>query len=297
MLRESENVLSFPAFTPDVDYSALNELRPRPNEYFAVLDPPRTLTEGGIRLRALGDGWNDRHTESVQRAEDNYKQKEAEALERIAIYEKDKRSKNAYVLAQMASEIAMAAHATWVELSSPEPPGAALEQRSDAYTIARVGENVPFAPGDRVMIAPYAAHRFQELNGIQDVALVGREDPWEDITALLLNPLTQEWEPVDNWIVAKIDAKTVATANGLTIQQTRRKFLNSGKVMMAGPKSSCIPGERIGIHKDRTIHRPDNTKFFATKHGPWDGLGVLCFREQDSDGTRRVIATIERPSL
>lgn len=285
MLRYGENTLSFPSETPVVDLSPLNEIKPKPGTYWAIMDPPRHRTAGGLLLRVSGDGWNDRNTELVELAEQQYREKEREALERIAIYRKDQRSKKNFTLAQMAAEVAMAAHDRWQMMSEPEAPGAGLEERPDSYTIAKVGAGVPFTPGDRVLIAPYAARRFQELNGVADVVVVGKEDPWEDVTILLKNPLTGVWEPLSNWVAVKLSEKP---SLGL-----KRKFYNHGTVLMAGPDAESCEGDLVALHRDRIIHRPDNSKWFATWHGPWDRQGVLLVREVDSDGVMRVLGTIE----
>lgn len=133
------------------------------------------------------------------------------------------------------------------------------------------------------MIAPYAARRFRSLFGVPDVVMVGREDPWQDVTVLLWDPILQKWAPVDNWIGVQIDVKEREVAT------TRRTFLNSGKVVEAGPWAKSEVGDRVALHRDRTVHRPDDTKWFATKWGPYDGQGVLFVRETDSDGVCRVL--------
>lgn len=287
MLRANENSLFFPAETPKIDLAPLQNLKPFPGEFFAVLDPPRTKTKGGVLLHAHGDGWDNRQVQDLEAAEADWDTKSDEALRRMAEYEKDPWSKKAKTLAFMAAEIAMAAHERMERLQDSESSGAAMEERPDAYTVARVGAGVPLSPGDRVMIAPYAARRLQEYNGVPDVCLIGREDPWGDITILIQSPLTNQWEPLANWIGVKIDRKesTVATV--------KRTYLNSGVVMLAGPAAESAPGDHVALHRDRTLHRPDDTKWFATHHGPWDGQGILFVREVDSDGRRRVLGTIE----
>lgn len=287
MLRAGENVLSFPSEVPAVDVSALSRLKPRAGEYFAVLDPPRERTDGGIMLRVVGNGWDDKHTEAVSRAEKDWSDKCEEALRRIAISKADPRSLNAKQLAVMACEIAQASYAFLQKVQDPENPGAGLETRPDSYTVAAVGDGVPLSPGDRVMIAPYAARRLRNLFDVPDVVLVGREDPWGDITVLIYDFIEKVWEPLSNWVGVQVIAKKRG------VETTRRTFTNLGKVLVAGPDASVAPGEFVALHKDRTVHRPDDTKWFASKHGPFDGMGVLFVREADSDGVRRLLAVIE----
>lgn len=286
-LRTGENVLYLPAEHPKVDLSPLFHVKPRPGEFLAVMDPPRSRTHGGILLDTRGDGWNDRHTEGLDRAEQDFINASLAYGEALKIFRavpnpshQEKRAIDALW------EQAISAAERFDKYSEPEPPGAALELRPDSYTVAAVGSCIPFAPGDRVCLAPYAPRRLQEWCGVPDVVLVGLDDPWEDITILVWNPLLSRWEPVSNWIAVQIAVR------GSGVATTRRHFHNYGKVLMAGPLAESREGETVALHKDRTVHRSDDTKWFATKFGPWDDLGVLLVREVDSAGERRVLGTL-----
>ncbi len=293
MLRPGENILNFPTETPQIDLSPLSNLSPRKQEFIAVLDPPIERTPGGVYLRSIGDGWTDRHAQGCQAAEDKYRALEQDALERIAIYEKDKRSMKAYRLAYMASEVAQSAYWTWQAMIEPENPGAAMEHRPDSYTVAAVGKDLPIVPGDRVMVAPYAARRFENVNGIADVVLVGREDPWDDITIMIWDKVYDMWLPLSNWVLVELMAKTVAKFDGMQLVTTKKRFYNQGTIMMTGPDTTVKCDSVVALHKDRTVHRPDNTKWFATRNAPWSKTGRVLVREVDSDGERRVLGVFQ----
>jgi len=295
-LRAGENCLFFPAQTPEIDLSPLAGIKPRPGEFWAVLDPPRTKTEGGILLRDDGDGWSNPGVEPEDKLQDAWEDALSRATTAIHFYRRDRNSLKLRARAAMLSEVAMHAYEKWMAAQSakdPESPGAALTERSDAYTIARVGEGVPLVPGDRVILAPYAARRLKDLSGVKDVCLVGLDDPWQDVTILLLNPLSKVWEPVDNWIGVKIAKRERAMVNGKEIQSVKKSYHNYGEVACAGPGAESKVGQTVLLHRDRVIKRPDNSRWFGVKWSPWDNQGLLFVRESDSEGFRRVLGVIE----
>jgi hypothetical protein len=289
-LRAGENCLFFPAETPDIDLSPLNELQPRAGEFWCVLDPPRHKTAGGVMLRVDGDGWSNPGIETEEKLWEHWQESCKRAAEAIAIYRMDKRSFRAKTRAHMLAEIAMQAYEKLMAAqmaSDAESPGAGMENRSDAYTVARVGEGVPLTPGDRVILAPYAARRLKELNGVKDVCLVGLDDPWQDVTILLLNPITGEFEPMDNWIGVQIAERE------FTVASSKKSYHNFGTVKFTGPNAESKRGQVVALHKDRTVKRPDDTKWFGVKWSPYDGQRILYVREVDSSGFRRVLGVIE----
>jgi len=293
-LRAGENCLFYPAETPQVDLSPFRNLKPFPGEYFAVMDPPRKKTRGGVLLDARGDGWSNEAIDTEDQLQQAYDEASSRALVAIERSKQDPRSFKLKTRAMMLAEIAMSAYEKLVKADKAqdaESPGAALETRADAYTVVASGDGVPFTPGDRVMLAPYAARRFKNLFGVPDVVMVGREDPWQDITILLWDPIQERWAPVDNWIAVQFDVKA------RDVLTTHRKFLNSGVVRDAGPWAQSKEGDRVALHRDRTVLRPDDTKWFASKWGPYDGQGVMFVREVDSDGVRRVLGRFEEASV
>ena len=288
MLRPGENVLYFPVDHPKVDLEPFKQLKAKPGEYWAVLDPPREKSAGGVHLLCLEDGWSENPLDVDEgRAEEAYKDAVIELQQWSKVCRESTRVTHSMRRKwDRLYETAVAAHEAYIRVIQDKGPGAALEERPDSYTVVSVGEGVPFTPGDRVMLAPFAPRRLQELFGVPDVCLIGYDDPWEDITPLVWNPLNQTWELTDNWVALKIHREEVA------VEVVRHKYVNIGTVLSAGPKAESLLDDTVVLHRDRTLHRPDDTKWFATKYGPWDGLGVLLVREVDSEGERRILGTL-----
>lgn len=287
-LRPLENVLLWPSQVPDQDLSALYGIRPRPNELWAVLDPPRTVTDGGVHLRAEGDGWGNRSIDTIEKLGEDWERWREKALRAIAVSKADPRSLKARKRARSVSEIAQYAyyklHAA-LAAKDGESPGAGMELRPDAYTVVAAHESVPFVRGDRILGAPYSARRLKTLFGVSDVCLFGRDDPWEDIVPFVWNPLNSEWELTSNWVGVKLDQK------GYSVEFHRKTYLNSGKVVVHGPEAESRCGDHVALHRDRTVHRPDDTKWFVCRMSKFDDSGTIFVRERDSDGVQRVLAT------
>lgn len=284
MLRPFENSLLFPSCHPAVNLSPLLGIRMAPREFLAVLDPPREKTAGGILLPNMGDGWTDRHESYREEAENAWEFYKVEAEHAMKESEKDPMSLDKRRQAIMLCELGVAAYQAMMDYQDIKSAGAAMNLRSDAYTIASAGAGVPFMAGDRVIIAPYAPWRFKEMLGVPDVCVVGVDDPWEDIVTHVWNPLHKRWELVSNWVAVKMDVLSRQIKTGW------RTFNNWGTVMDVGPDSQLLHGQKVVTHSDRTRLRPDNSKWFVPKFSPYDGEGIVFVRECDSSGERRILA-------
>lgn len=288
-LRTLENVILWPSETPAHDFSPLSAIRPRRGEFWAVLDPPRTKTDGGIFLRAEGDGWQNAGIDTIDKLGENWDRLCEAALHAITVSKADPRSHSAKKRAFYLSEMAQSAYQKLqaaLAARDAETPGAGMELRPDAYTVFAAHESVPFTKGDRILAAPYAPRRLKNLFGVPDVCLLGRDDPWRDIVPFVWNPLTSEWELTANWVGVKLDQK------GYSVATHRPKFLNSGIVVLKGPEAESSLGERVALHRDRTIPRPDDSKWFICRMSKYDGTGTVFVRERDSDGVQRILAVI-----
>lgn len=296
MLRPGENILNFPSEHPVVDPAPFQGIKPLPGEYWVVMDPPRETmpvlgadgsVAGNIHLRAMGNGWDDKYAMEYDAAEKRWDDLQKEALEAIAIYRNDDKSFDAKRRAHMLAEAAMAAHDTWKQMRKPYEPGAALEQRADAYTVVKVGEYVDLEVGDRVIVAPYAARRIRSLFGVNDVGVVGKEDPWQDVTPLKLNRDTMEWDLIANWMIIGIYYYRSP------VEMSKKLFkVNAGVVAKVGPEASFEEGDTVVLHKDRTVPRPDDTKWFVSRYCEWQAKHAVFVREVDSRGSRRVLASM-----
>lgn len=286
MLRRGENLLYFPESHPRTDISALAHLKCRPGEYIAVMDPPRDKTAGGVHLMTRGDGWGDIHTLGTDRAEANF---EAACKELEVLREALKLDPLSWTLKKRVAtqhEIAMAALATAEEYAEQQNPGAALDLRSDVCTVAAVGEGIPFVPGDRVMIAPYSAWRIKHMLGVDDVVIMGVDDPWQEVTPLIYNPTHNVWEPLDNWLIMAIQEK------GIDLETAEAFYDYMGRIKRAGPLAESKIGDLVVLNKDIDEQRPDDTKWFGVRMSPWP-RGTAVVRETDATGVRRVLGTIQ----
>lgn len=246
-------------------------------------------TEGGVLLQAEGDGWGNKSIDTIEQLGENWDRLCESALRAITISNADPKSfsakKRAFYLSEMAQSAYQRLQAA-LKARDGETPGAGMELRPDAYTVVAAHESVPFTKGDRILGAPYAARRLKTLFGVKDVCLFGREDPWKDIVPFVWNPVASEWELTSNWVAVVLDQK------GYSVEHHRPKYLNSGEVAMAGPDAQSKVGERVALHRDRTVPRPDNTKWFVCAFSKLERTGTVVVRECDSDGAQRVLASI-----
>jgi hypothetical protein len=290
MLTVGENVLKFPYRHPPCPPEI--KIRCRPDEYLAVMDPPPNQSAGGVLLNQYSDGWRDTHERDLIEGRKAFEVAFADFEIAAEILNQDKLSASARIDAMAKYEIAMNAAARLRTIEDDRGPGFAVKSAPDSATVVAVGDNVPFMVGDRVIIAPLRAWRFKELEGREDVVLVGCDEPWEAITPLVYNRYSSEWECVGNWLMLQLHA---ARRDVLT---NRKEFGFDATVRMRGISATLSEDARVVCHPSRVLHPDDEfATWFKPKGSPWDDQDYVFVRERGDNGTLGAVGVYDKATI
>ena len=168
-------------------------------------------------------------------------------------------------------------------------PASALNWHYDAATV--FASTVPeLWAGDWIVTAPWSGVWFEDYEdedgrAFKDVLILGRDDDlWDTV---IFRWVPAEWLPLRNWMVIQLDFRKRSVER--TEQGLVQDCLDCGTVLAAGPDATFGRGRRVVTHEDRTVERPDDSRWFTVAgHPQWSGPGIFVVREVDSEGVRRV---------